>query len=543
MEDTQSERITVRCECGAKLGLRASFAGHKAKCPKCGRSFIIPATDGRASIAAPAYPSPGMPKQESRPATASQKTVMVGCPACGKHIRVPANTTGRKARCPACEGVFVIGHAAPSPTVGTQPGPVSQPAAKPAPKPAPVSESPLPEEYQKQDDGTYGWSDDGGSLLTEASQQPAADIGTAYKLCPNCGQTMPAKARLCVACGFDTKTGRRMQDTAISGGGSGALTAVGGVLGSAVRSSGALLLGTLLSFLGAMLGAAIWAGVAYAIHLQIGWIAWAIGGLAGGGMYLGYRNQSTPAGLIASFMAVLGIVVGKIGVFVIVVLSVAASMMPAMSNSGAVHTAVRSEGEETAMMTERYVLASHHATLKANRQGLSYDDPQREALYAQEQQRFKDMPEDRVKKAMEEMKQWEQGGKWEDAAYVRDFLIYSYIDEALETEASKRGVDTDELEVNAAQWAQYHRAAAKRADSIAENQRVVEAKRIERDRNEESERALVEAEKEFEDAAGKAAIGLLGLFFSALFGWMDVLFIILAVATAYHLASGLSFGG
>lgn len=260
-------------------------------------------------------------------------------------------------------------------------------------------------------------------------------------------------------------------------------------------------------------------------------------------MYLGYRNQSTPAGLIASFMAVLGIVVGKIGVFVIVVLSVVAGMTPAMSNSGPGHPAVHSKGEETGMTTERYVLASHHATLKANRQGLSYDDPQRQAIYAQEQQRFKDMPEDRVRKAMEEMKQWEQGGKWKDAAYVRDFLIYSYIDEALEAEATKRGVDTDELEVTPAQWAQYHQAAAKRADGIPENQRVAEAKQIELDRSEESERALAEAEEESEDAAGKAAIGLLGLFFSALFGWMDILFIILAVATAYHLASGLSFGG
>ncbi|MGQ9652242.1 MAG: hypothetical protein ACUVXJ_19275 [Phycisphaerae bacterium] len=198
-----------------------------------------------------------------------------------------------------------------------------------------------------------------------------------------------------------------MQDTAIGGVGSGALSAVGGVLGSAVRSSGSLLLGTLLSFLGAMLGAAIWAGVAYIIHLQIGWIAWAIGGLAGGGMYLGYRNQSTPAGLIASFMAVLGIVVGKICVFVLVVLSVVASMTPTMNNPAPGNIAIPSHSKETGMMTERYILASHHAALKANRQGLSYDDPQREAIYAQDQKRFNNMPEDQIKKTMEEMKQWE----------------------------------------------------------------------------------------------------------------------------------------
>ncbi|MGQ9652243.1 MAG: hypothetical protein ACUVXJ_19280 [Phycisphaerae bacterium] len=72
---------------------------------------------------------------------------------------------------------------------------------------------------------------------------------------------------------------------------------------------------------------------------------------------------------------------------------------------------------------------------------------------------------------------------------------------------------------------------------------MAEAKRIEHDQSKEGEGTLVEAEEGFEDAAGKAAVGLLGLFFTALFGWMDILFIILAVATAYHLASGLSFGG
>jgi len=542
MADTRSERITVACECGAKLGLRASFAGHKAKCPKCGRSFVVPSADGPAEAPAPAYSSPEKPTEESRPATASQGTVKVGCPSCGKHIRVPANATGRKARCPACEGVFVIGQIPASPAVAIQPKPVSQPAARSAPKPAPASQPPLPEADQEQDDGTYGWSDGGGSLLAEAEQQPAADAGTAYKLCPNCGQTMPAEARLCVACGFDTKTGRRMQDTAVSGGGGGALSAVGGVLGSAVRSSGALLLGTLLSFLGAMLGAAIWAGIAYAVHLEIGWIAWAIGGLAGGGMYLGYRNQSTLAGLIASFMAVLGIVVGKIGVFVIVVLSMLATMATTTDNAAPGGAAIKSRDNESNMM-ERYALASHHAELKANRQGLSYDDPKRNAIYTQEEQRFKAMPPDQIKKAADEMEKWEQGGKWKDAAYVRDFLIYSYIDKALEAEADKKGVETDEREVTPVQWQQHHRDAVKRADGIAADQRLAEAKRIEAEQKAAMDKATAEMEEEVGDAAGQAAVGLLGLFFSALFGWMDILFLILAVATAYHLASGLSFGG
>lgn len=505
MADTQSDRITVACECGAKLGLRASFAGHKAKCPKCGRSFVVPSPDGAGESSAPAYPSPEKPRHESRPAAATQDTMKVSCP-CGKHIRVPANATGRKARCPACGGIFVIGQTPASPTVAAQP----EPAVKPAPKPASTPPPPRLEEHREEDDGTYGWADGGGSLLAEAEQQPAAAAGATYKLCPNCGQTMTAEARLCVACGFDTKTGRRMQDTAVSGGGGG-LSAVGGVLGSAVRSGGAILLGTVLSFLGAMLGAAIWAGIAYAMHLEIGWIAVAIGGLAGSGMYLGYRNQSTLAGLIASFMAVLGIVVGKIGVFVLVVLSALASMTAEMDKAASSSSAVVTAADQSNAM-DRFALTTHHAELKANHQGLSHDDPKRSTIYEQEEQRFKTMPPDQVKKAAEEMEKWNEGGKWKDAAFVRDFLIYAYIDEAVEAEANQDGGDEDETRITPAKWEQLHKSAVKRADAIPADQRVAEAKRVESDREKAAEKALAEIEEGLGDAAAEAATGLLGLF-------------------------------
>lgn len=530
MSDTQTDRVTVTCECGARLGLRTSFAGHKAKCPKCGRSFIVPSPDQATPPAKPAYPSPQPPAPTTQSTAVPMGTMSTTC-ACGKRMRVPASSVGRKARCPACGGVFIISQLSVAEPVRPAPPPrkaAAPPPSEPAPEPTAQDE--------EQDDGTYGWSEESGSLLSEAESQPALSAPLTHKLCPQCGVTMSTDARLCVACGFDTRTGRRAQDTAVATGGG--LSAVGGMLGSAVKSGGAILLGTLLSFLGAMLGAAIWAGIAYATNLEIGYVAWAIGGLAGGGMYLGFRNQSTIAGLIASFMALLGIVVGKIGYVVLVLLPLVTALAGAANNANSDDPGNGAgAGSDTALV---YQLSHHHAELKGNHQGLSRDDLKREAIFRQEEERFRKMSPEQLKKAGEDLKKWNEGGKWKDSAYVRDFLIYSYIDEALQAEADRQEVDPDELEIAPAQWQQYYKAAAKRADAVPAGERVAEAKRIEA----EHEKALAELDDDpGEGSAGAVATGFLALFFRSMFGLMDVIFIILAVATAYHLASGLSFGG
>jgi hypothetical protein len=552
MAETHSERITVTCECGAKLGLRAVFAGHKAKCPKCSRSFVVPAPGQAPTAATPTYPSPEPAPQPAKTAASTAEVIIATCP-CGKRMRVPASAVGRKARCPACAGVFIVGTAS-EPVQPVRPRPATRPVAPPPPPPP-------PEQEEQPDDGTYGWSESTDSLLSEAEAQPAAAAGPSIKLCPHCGTTMQADARLCVACGFDTKTGRRMQDTSVSGG-SGKLSAVGGVLGSAVRSGGAILLGTFLSFLGAMLGAALWAGIAYAIKLELGYVAWAVGGLAGGGMYLGFRNQSTIAGLIASFMAVLGIVVGKIAVFVIVILSMVASMSSELDKmpSGDAETEITGRAS---LEAHRSSLADHHATLKGNHQGLSYDDPKRQTILNEERTRFNSMTQAQVQKAAEDLKKWEDGGKWKDSAYVRDFIIYTYIDEALEAEAKKTSKktaakaesdedsdsDSDSSEimirpsVTPAKWQELYRAAVKRADAIPADKRLAEVKRIETEQEKQAEKAAAEMEAAMGDVAAEAAKGIASFFFSEMFGFVDILFILLAISTAYYLASGLSFGG
>jgi hypothetical protein len=77
--------------------------------------------------------------------------------------------------------------------------------------------------------------------------------------------------------------------------------------------------GTIFSFLGALLGAIIWAAVAYFTGFEVGYIAWGLGGLAGLGMALGHEDSDgTVAGIIAACMSLGGIVAAKVLIIVIV---------------------------------------------------------------------------------------------------------------------------------------------------------------------------------------------------------------------------------
>lgn len=78
----------------------------------------------------------------------------------------------------------------------------------------------------------------------------------------------------------------------------------------AIEEAPAIALPVALACGGAFLGALIWAGIAYATGMEIGYVAWAVGGLAGGGMLLGGGRGVGHAG-IAAVLALVGIFGGK----------------------------------------------------------------------------------------------------------------------------------------------------------------------------------------------------------------------------------------
>jgi len=203
---------------------------------------------------------------------------------CGKRLAVAASAAGRKVKCPACGEVLRVPQA---PTTGAR--------VPSAPK---ASNTSLLEELAQQEKAARP--------LTPAAPR------TAGSECPNCRSALPVGAVLCVACGYNTKTGQKVK---MGGATSGRSI---GSLAAAVAGRNSFLFGCLLGGIGAFVGAGIWSAAAMASGYEIGWIAWGVGGLAGFGMAKGYGQPTQLAGAAAAALAIGGIFLAKVFILVFV---------------------------------------------------------------------------------------------------------------------------------------------------------------------------------------------------------------------------------
>lgn len=74
-----------------------------------------------------------------------------------------------------------------------------------------------------------------------------------------------------------------------------------------------LVLAGLGALVGGAIGAAIWAAVAYYAEMEIGWIAWGVGVLAGVGAKIAARDELSPTvGIVAALVALLSVAAGKL---------------------------------------------------------------------------------------------------------------------------------------------------------------------------------------------------------------------------------------
>jgi hypothetical protein len=135
---------------------------------------------------------------------------------------------------------------------------------------------------------------------------------------------MAAGAVICVKCGYDKRIrGRR----SVEHGEEDAAAPKRSKLGH----MGSLLRGSFFSFIGAMVGAIIWAVLAYATLYEFSIVAWGLGGLAGFGMALGHEDDDgTFAGIIAAFMSLLGIVAAKVFIVIIFIAAAVSAMVSEM---------------------------------------------------------------------------------------------------------------------------------------------------------------------------------------------------------------------
>jgi len=549
MGDTGADRITVRCSCGAKLGLRITAAGHQARCPKCQRSFVVPSPEGSPSSAGATSGKRVAGSQPDAPAGSDHTTTRCSC---GKELRVPASSVGRKARCPACGNVLVIT--------------AQQSLASQTEEPAGL-------------DDRRSLLDELAAQVTSPNAASPALTHPSQKLCPHCGWSMPADARLCVACGYDTKTGRVHKATEVR------TAREPGAVRMLAMAAGPFVLGGVLSGLGALVGGAVWFGIAMATGYEIGWIAWGIGGLAGLGMYLGYRTQDFRAGVVAAGTSALGIVAAKAMIFAFLVYAIVTgntnsidlqreyvkahmtdeilddrevwseSQREAQWDSAYAEAdgrvskwsddqvrrkwqEYRDAGEAADAAGGRYRLAAHHAGREACRMGLSYADERRERLHEEHYRKYEAMSQEELDEAIAQLEAWEAGGKWSDQDYVRDYLIYSYIDQALEeVDGTDRQEDEPEVEEpTPEQWKQLYQGAVARVDNMSPQERVREAQSIEA----ELEQEVRNFEAQLAEEADSEGVGgaVLALFTRTMFEWTDMIFFLLAVVSAYRIASG-----
>src|SRR4051794_436150 len=114
-------------------------------------------------------------------ATGQSSTITVECP-CGKRLKAPANSVGRKAKCPKCGNILV------------------------------VEAPPPPPEEEAVDDG---FDPDALYDLANHEAQQAATAEANESRCPNCAMLMQSGGILCTNCGYDVRKGKVVVQTQI----------------------------------------------------------------------------------------------------------------------------------------------------------------------------------------------------------------------------------------------------------------------------------------------------------------------------------------
>lgn len=199
------------------------------------------------------------------------------CESCKKKFKANDKLTGKRVKCPQCGGVIAV-------PVPLNAGSVSaDPAPEPKPKPA---------------------------------QQPKAAPAAAGK-CPSCSAEIATAAVLCVNCGLDLRTGKPVEFKKAA-----AADASRGKKKKRKKKRGdtpqavMFLRGCAVSLGFALVGSCAWWAVAYFWEIEFGIIAWALGGLAGAGMSLGYDIEDLLSGLAAAAIAFFAIFVAKVLVII-----------------------------------------------------------------------------------------------------------------------------------------------------------------------------------------------------------------------------------
>jgi len=145
--------------------------------------------------------------------------------------------------------------------------------------------------------------------------------------CPQCRAAMGDGAVLCVKCGYDTRTGKKLTTEAVAKSGKAKPVVPGKKpVEDRMAPQGSLIVGVVLCTLFGLGVAAIWFGVAKATGLGLPLIGCLTGAACGAGMHIGQKGTSDIGGIIAAAITFGSILAAKLAVVYLVLLPLAQSL-------------------------------------------------------------------------------------------------------------------------------------------------------------------------------------------------------------------------
>lgn len=501
-----SDLLKVTCPaCASRMRVPSNAAGRRVRCPKCEKAFRIPeakkTTDSLLEL--------------------SDEPSRFPCDDCGTKLKAPSAAVGKRIKCRHCGSVMRV----------------------------PDPQAPPPE--VESDDETYGFGD-GGGLLDElaASEASGSLVEDAGPTCPNCASPMQRGSVMCTSCGYNVQTGSRTSAVSLK-----PEPVESESSGFGIRLGWhPFMTGTLLSIGGALIGGVAWFLVAFYTQYEIGWLAWGMGLLAGGGMAVGYRDANNFAGLVAAIVACLGIVIAKIALFVVI-------LLPLISM---VQTGLGASGMSDVTPRDRLTTAIAMEYMDDSETSMDFDDPEAamtaiqqelEASRAEAQREVDRMSDEEVKRELLVRQLAEDyvnnSDAWDDIDTDDD---QSYEATYAQMKADARAKAEEEVDqLNATEITQ--RLAEPQRRALADARATIEAIEQDIDPNsdeyqqvydqelanaqslspEEVDSQLAEASQEQLAAlSGVMGAAAVVLFFVEMFGLFDILFFGLAVATAFQ---------
>jgi hypothetical protein len=431
---------------------------------------------------------------------------------CGKRLKAPASAVGKKAKCPKCGNVMRIE----------------------APPPPPPPEEPGEGEFGL--DALYEVA--AKEERVAASQEGQA---TAAMRCPSCGSGVEAGAVICVSCGYDFRTNRKVAPKAETvveskkfgwfGGGAKKDKPV-----DKMAPQGSFFVGVAACAAFALVGAMIWVTIAYFTDRQFGIVAMGVGALAGLGMQIGQKGFSKLGGAVAAGMTLLAIIAANVAYFVLVV-AVAVASVDVDEDFEA----------EAAKYDSRVVENLTRENLKAAGVNTGSDendedeDDLTDAAWEAYEQKYNAARREAVEKLKKMPKaEYDKLVKKLDEDEVRDQLVGRLTSVVLKERSVPDWASDYDLHYKSAQEEAEKRVAAMTpADQKKELQRLSD--QADKELREEIAKARAERAakgESDEDAPGAAQAGFFLVLLLLIFGWKSILFVILGMFFAYRTAAG-----